>query len=239
MLEAEVPIIQARHHPTTIQGQRTWPEGGSPSRPVFSAPSQEVGAVADALPPAAWRPFVLREGSKGPQAILGAVLRVVARRDREPGPDVWLLLRRNPVTDELKCYLCNGPADMPAKRLVRRASLRWPIEQCFRDGKQLFGLGDYEGRSWQGWHRHATLVMLAHFFVVREMLRLPKKQPGLTVPQTCLLVDAALPRTGSPTDRACAIVGYRRARNAAARRAQRRRRYCEGLFRHYEVSLHY
>ena len=59
------------------------------------------------------------------------------------------------------------------------------------------------------------------------------------MPQTCLLVDAALPRTGSPTDRACAIVGYRRARNAAARRAQRRRRYCEGLFRHYEVSLHY
>ena len=61
------------------------------------------------------------------------------------------------------------------------------------------------------------------------------------MPQTCLLVDAALPRTGSLTDRVCAIVGYRRARNAAARRAhaQRRRRYCECLFRHYEVSLHY
>jgi hypothetical protein len=54
------------------------------------------------------------------------------------------------------------------------------------------------------------------------------------VPQTCLLVDAVLPRTGSPADRALAIVDYRRARNAAARH-----RYCAYLFRHYEVSLHY
>ena len=54
------------------------------------------------------------------------------------------------------------------------------------------------------------------------------------MPQTCLLVDAVLPRAG-------AIVGYRRARNAAARRshAQRRRRYCEYLFQRHQVSLHY
>ena len=65
--------------------------------------------------------------------------------------------------------------------------------------------------------------------------------PGLTVPQTCLLVDALLPRTGSPTNRALAIVDYRRARTAAARRshAQRRRRYCEYLFQRHQVSLHY
>ena len=30
----------------------------------------------------------------------------------------------------------------------------------------------------QGWHRHATLVMLAHFFVVRETLQLPKNDPA-------------------------------------------------------------
>ena len=152
--------------------------GGFPSRPLFSAPPQEVGAVADQLPAEAWHPFVLREGAKGPQAVLCAVRRVVARRGLLPGPDVWLLLRRNPATDELKCYLSNGPADMAPERLVWLAGLRWPIEQCFRDGKQLFGLGDYEGRSWQGWHRHATLVMLAHFFVVRETLRLKKSTPA-------------------------------------------------------------
>ena len=35
---------------------------------------------------------------------------------------------------------------------------RRAIETCFREGKQLLGLGDYEGRSWQGWHRHMTLL---------------------------------------------------------------------------------
>ena len=44
----------------------------------------------------------------------------------------------------------------------------------------------------------------------------PQKRPSLTVLQTCLLVDAVLPRTGSPADRAIAIVDYCLARNAAA-----------------------
>ena len=47
-------------------------QGGSPSRPVFSAPLQTVGAVVDELPLVAWCPFVLREGFKGPQAVLAA-----------------------------------------------------------------------------------------------------------------------------------------------------------------------
>ncbi len=51
------------------------------------------------------------------------------------------------------------------------------IETCFEDSKQLLGMGDYEVRSWTGWHHHMTLVMLAHFFVVRMSLRL-KKSPS-------------------------------------------------------------
>jgi len=54
------------------------------------------------------------------------------------------------------------------------------IETCFEDSKQLLGMGDYEVRSWTGWHHHMTLVILAHFFVVRMSLRL-KKSPGSDV----------------------------------------------------------
>ncbi|MYA03061.1 MAG: hypothetical protein F4Y37_00360 [Caldilineaceae bacterium SB0664_bin_22] len=39
-----------------------------------------------------------------------------------------------------------------------------------REGKQLSGLGDYKGRSWQGWHRHMTLCMVMYFFVLRGKL---------------------------------------------------------------------
>jgi SRSO17 transposase len=60
----------------------------------------------------------------------------------------------------------------------RLRGMRWPIETCFEDGKQYLGMGEYEVRSWRGWHHHMTLVILAHFFLVRLQLRL-KKSAGL------------------------------------------------------------
>ena len=76
--------------------------------------------------------------------MLGAVLRVVARRVLCPCPAIWLLLRRNPATDEFKCYLCHSPADRTRERLVWLVGLCWPLEQCFRNGQQPLSLGDYE-----------------------------------------------------------------------------------------------
>jgi SRSO17 transposase len=75
-----------------------------------------------------------------------------------------LVLRRNLVTGELKAYLCNAPAATPLAMLVRLSGMRWPIETCFEDGKHYVGMGDYEVRSWRGWHHHMTLCILAHFF---------------------------------------------------------------------------
>jgi SRSO17 transposase len=54
---------------------------------------------------------------------------------------------------------------------VRMSGMQWPIETCFADSKQLLGMGDYEVRGWVGWHHHMTLVILAHFFMVRLGLR--------------------------------------------------------------------
>jgi SRSO17 transposase len=103
-----------------------------------------------------------------------AVTRVVAVRDGLPGPEVWLILRRHTLTGELKTYLSNAPACTPLTTLVRMSGMRWPIETCFEEGKQYLGMGDYEVRSWQGWHHHMTLCILAHFFLVRLQCRLKK-----------------------------------------------------------------
>src|SRR5207249_4080556 len=70
-----------------------------------------------------------------------------------------------------KTYLSNAPADTPQATLVPLSGMRWPIERCFEEGKQHLGLGDYEVRSWRGWHHHTTLVILAHFFLVRLQCR--------------------------------------------------------------------
>ncbi len=145
-------------------------------RLVAGAPkARTVLEVATALPTEAWTRQTIKEGSQGPMVAEFAALRVVAVRDTLPGPDVWLVLRRQSETGELKTYLSNAPVDLTLEKLVQMSGMRWPIETCFEDSKQLLGMGDYEVRSWTGWHHHMTLIILAHFFVVRMSLRLKKK----------------------------------------------------------------
>ena len=146
-------------------------------RLVEGAPAaRTVLDVTAALPTEAWVRQIIKEGSQGPMVAEFAALRVLAVRDTLPGPDVWVVLRRHCETGELKTYLCNAPVDTALETLVRMSGMRWPIETYFEDGKQLLGMGDYEVRSWTGWHHHMTLVILAHFFVVRLRLRLKKKR---------------------------------------------------------------
>jgi hypothetical protein len=49
--------------------------------------------------------------------------------------------------------------------MVQIAQARWRIEECFKFPKDQLGLGEYEVRSWHGWHRHITLVMAAQSFL--------------------------------------------------------------------------
>jgi SRSO17 transposase len=107
----------------------------------------EAGA---ALPAEAWTRHTSKAGSQGPRVAECATLRAVAVRDALPGPDVWLVLRRHVETGELKTSLCHAPVDTAAETQVRMSGMRWPIETCFEDSKQLLGMGDYAVRSWDG-----------------------------------------------------------------------------------------
>jgi SRSO17 transposase len=131
-----------------------------------SAPIR-VTDLAAGLPSTAWQRYTIKEGSQGPQVAEFAFQRVVAVRDGLPGPEVWLVLRRSLSDGELKTFLSNAPSDIALPRLVRTSGMRWPIETCFEVGKQELGMGDYEVRSWRGWHHHMTLVILALGFLVR------------------------------------------------------------------------
>jgi SRSO17 transposase len=159
-----------------------------------SAP-QTVVVVAEALPAEHWSHHRIKEGSKGPIVADFAALRVIAVREGLPGPEVWLILRRNHLTGELKTYVSNAPVDIALATLVRLSGMRWPIETCFEDGKQYLGMGDYEVRSWRGWHHHMTLCILAHFFLVRARLRL-KKSPRLDCPTSAGALARHPPQAG-------------------------------------------
>jgi len=144
-----------------------------------------VAEIADSLPHENWSRHTIKEGSKGPMVADFAAMRVVAVRNGLPGPEVWLILRRNCLTHELKTYLSNAPIRTPFETLVRMSGMRWPIETTFKDSKQYLGMGDYEVRTWTGWHHHMTLCILAHFFLVRVQVRF-KKKPQLLPSLKCI-----------------------------------------------------
>ena len=52
------------------------------------------------------------------------------------------------------------------ERLASVAKSRWAIEQFYEDAKGECGLSDYQGRRWEGLHRHLALSMLAYSFLM-------------------------------------------------------------------------
>ena len=180
--------------------------------------------IAASLAADAWTRHTIKEGSKGPIAADFATLRVVTVRDGLPGPEVWLVLRRNPIDGEVKYYLSNAPAETAVATFAWVSGMRWPIETCFEEGKQALGLGDYQVRSWTGWHHHMTLCILAHFFLVRLQIRLKDKAPDLTLPQAILLLKATLEQPQLDAHKAIEIVDYYQRRHRAAYLSHRKRR---------------
>jgi SRSO17 transposase len=138
------------------------------ARPADDVPPPiSVADLAAALPASAWQAYTIKEGSQGPLVAKCALQRVVAVRDGLPGPTVWLVLRRSLTDGKLKTFLSNAPADLALPRLVRTSGMQWPIETRLEVGKQKLGMGDYEIRSWRGWHHHMILVIPALGFLVR------------------------------------------------------------------------
>jgi SRSO17 transposase len=152
---------------------------GRPPQPR-PAPLYEAKAVLDALPEDHWQTLTWRAHDDVVLRKQFVALRVhwatggaqfSTRHSRvATGPEGWLLGER-PVPGErgeVKWYYSTLPADTPLQRLAELAHSRWPIEQFYEDAKGECGLDHYQGRRWDGLHRHLALVMLAYSFLARQ-----------------------------------------------------------------------
>jgi SRSO17 transposase len=75
--------------------------------------------------------------------------------------------------------------------VVRKAKGRFRVDQDYEEMKGEVGLDHFEGRSWQGWHHHVTLVTLAYAFLMLERMG-HKKTSGLTLPAVRRLIQKCL-----------------------------------------------
>jgi SRSO17 transposase len=198
-----------------------------------------VQSLVAHIPAPAWIRATLKEGSKGPIVCDFAFLRVVESRAGLPGPELWLVIRRNIDNPaELKFYFSNAPANTPLLELVRLSGLRWPIEMIFEESKGELGFDHYETRSWLGWHHHMLLVSLAHHFLVRLRLKFKDQAPALTLYQVRLLLTSVLPKPVFDVAAALRMVHYYQKRNHVAYLSHRKSKLAQlGLSAVLNIAL--
>ena len=130
---------------------------------------------------------VSRAGKKGPRLHDWCYLELA---DLEAGEfndekhGLWtrgLLIRRSIADGDLAYFTTWCPAGTPMDTLVSVEGRRWAIEDSFETGKNEF-VGDHnETRSWHGWHRHVSLVMLAFAMMAAIQHQANKPAPKKTI----------------------------------------------------------
>jgi len=123
--------------------------------------------IARALPASAWARLSAGDGIKGPRLYDWAYLELADLEAEEvgcPEPGTWtrgLLVRRSLSDASLAYFTTWCPTGTSLDVLVGVEGRRWAIEDAFETAKTELGLDHHETRSWHGWHRHVSLVMLA------------------------------------------------------------------------------
>jgi SRSO17 transposase len=194
--------------------------GRRPTRLRLRNPADRPVSVQElvgSIPKEGWTIATIKEGSKGPIVCNFAFMRIIESRANLPGPEIWLIFRRN-LDDptEVKFYFSNAPVDTSLIEFVRISGMRWPIEIIFEEAKGEVGFDHYEMRSWLGWHHHMLLVALAHHFLVRLRVRFQHLSPALTVYQVRLLLASVLPKPVFDIPAALRRVQYYQKRNYQA-----------------------
>ncbi len=206
---------------------------------------QAVSTWRHTLAPAGWTRLTVRDGEKGPITIEMITRRVQTRLERKrTGPEEWLVVTRRPLADDstwepqasrdasdqdtryrYRYYLTptyGSEAEREKPSLVELAQVIKAgtcIEASFKRGKGEAGMDEYQVRTWQGWHHHMVLSLIAVWFLIGETHRGQQWTPALTLPQVryglsmLLMVIFCTPST----DSICRQVQRQLMRNELAR----------------------
>ena len=179
---------------------------------ILSMPAEDMLANAK------WQTVSWRTGTKGKLKARFAAVRIriadgPPQRIRDkgqqhlPGDEAWLIGEHR-ASGEKKYYLANLPAATDLRTLAATIKARWICEQAHQQLKEELGLDHFEGRSWQGLHRHALMTMLAFAFLQHSRLKKarwgkringPPPQPSLpAVRHAIVALIAQLPSKRCP-----------------------------------------
>jgi SRSO17 transposase len=234
-LEAPLPVYAGRGRPP-------------------KAPWQSVTQWRQSLDAEVWTHLTVRDGEKGPVEIEMVRRRVQTRLERKyTGPAEWLVITRQPLSDDRiwgprvsrdatdqdaryryhyylspTCVSKEKLAEPTLAELARVIKAGACIEASFKRGKSEVGMDEYQVRTWEGWHHHIALSLLAVWFLIGETHRGQQVTPALTLPQVRYGLSLLLLAVFCPlsVDDICRQVQRQLLRNELARFYHHRTRKC-------------
>src|SRR4051794_10094231 len=163
-----------------------WPVAGRGRPRKRHVPDILSRPAEDMLANAKWQNVSWRNGTKGRLKARFAAVRVRTAdgppqrikdmgQQHLPGDEAWLIGEHR-TSGEKKYYLANLPAEADLRTLAATIKARWICEQAHQQLKEELGLDHFEGRSWQGLHRHALMTMIAYAFLQYRRLKTAKRE---------------------------------------------------------------
>jgi SRSO17 transposase len=152
--------------------------------------AQRVDRWVAAQPSHRWRTLSWRDGINGPLKAQFLARRAWRKDDLGDWRAGWVLAER-PAPGQrgkYRYYWSNLPPDTPLIRLADYAHRRHHIEQFHEVSKEHLGWDQYQGRRWDGFHRHTLLILIAYSFLVwqewhqRQQDRTPGRPRGAFSP---------------------------------------------------------
>jgi SRSO17 transposase len=139
------------------------------------APFVRVDRWRGELPESAWQTIEVRAGEQGPLVVQAAWTLVQARSEGRVSDVMETLVvfreKQNDGAWKHDYLLSNAWVTTPLEEFARVFKAEHRIEECIQRAKGEAGLAEYQVRTWEGWHHHQTLALLATWFLTQETRR--------------------------------------------------------------------
>jgi SRSO17 transposase len=157
-------------------------------------PFTRVDRWCAALPAEAWQTIEVRHGDKGPLVVQVSRTLVQARTDGKASAEAELLVvfreRQSDGSWKHDYLLANAPLATPLAEFARVFKAEHRIEESLQRAKSEAGLAHYQVRTWEGWHHHQALALVATWFLTQETRRGKKIHAGVDGAAGVLLCGA-------------------------------------------------
>ena len=213
--------------PTTgVPPRKEGCRGRNPTREkVIEGPDPiKVRDLKDQLEPGQWNHVYIRDTERRELWSNIATVRVYPSCvNGLPGDECWLIIRQDDDTNQVKYQISNAPLDTSLKCFAMMSGSRYWIERAFEDGKGIAGLGDYQTRSWTGWHHHMTMTLLAMLYIMLITIDMGKKAEFLTVQDVKEIFEVIMPKTNITSEEILYLILEKHKRRLSARQSHHKR----------------